>query len=95
MKIVLAILGAIFLIAGAYLYVENQKLNKQIDSDVNKQVQIDGCIETAYKTYKDDWMTACIGFSGYYESCKLPAYISDSLDSRYNENVKLCLERYK
>jgi len=69
------------------------ELQKALDTETDKQTNIDNCLADAYEVYLADWNKACKNNS-LGDDCQLPLLLSESIENGYRQLQTNCTARY-
>lgn len=88
------------ILAGSYLYVEDQKLQFQKDKATEKQELIENnkeeresCLATADENYFSTWESECKRLY-HKKECALPIYLSDRIEKAQKQEKSDCIKMY-
>lgn len=97
----LAIVIGIAIIAFAYIYVENNKIQYKekirLQDDLRQerlQEKYEDCIDNTYEGYLSEWNDHCKMLK-MKDECALPRDYSNLLEKRKNHKEQKCMEEYK
>ena len=88
-----ALIIAIIIIAGSYVYVEKSKLNFKKEIILNNQIGRKQCLADAKKIYTEHWNNSCKE-NKLGANCGLDIEISSFYKKEYTGNKNECIKMY-
>src|SRR5574344_178679 len=88
-----ALIIAIIIIAGSYVYVEKSKLDFKKEIIFNNQISRKKCLADAEKIYTEHWNKSCKEHK-LGAKCGLDIEVSVAYKKEYAENKNECIKMY-